>query len=340
MELPMPREAINRVLAIGRHQGMPLTVTYANRHSLEIVDTINDFKDEASNDDSSYVDSEEDDESMISNSDDDVTNDSDSDSDPDDDNGFEGRELPYPQGDRPDRPLHEPDCVDVVPHGDCLDQEDADDEGSIHDGADDEIGRQAEQFSHRQESLDDSAVLEEQSADNSTTVLEEQVANDMEATENQGVHDGQEETEFDCFQDAEARGRNEATIPNAPQLRRQPRSTKRDDYVYSSFAVLLDQIMDRQCFLLSQLSAKAGLKMFGQKGATAMMKELGQLVLRDMIKDVLSREQKQKALRYLMFLKEKRCGHIKGRGCTDGRRGSIRRKRKCHHLQSVLKPCF
>lgn len=34
----------------------------------------------------------------------------------------------------------------------------------------------------------------------------------------------------------------------------------------------------------------------------------------------LSSEQKRKALRCLMFLKEKRCGRIKGRGCADGRK--------------------
>jgi hypothetical protein len=34
--------------------------------------------------------------------------------------------------------------------------------------------------------------------------------------------------------------------------------------------------------------------------------------------DQLTKQQKQKALRYLMFLKEKRCGRIKGWGCADG----------------------
>ena len=33
----------------------------------------------------------------------------------------------------------------------------------------------------------------------------------------------------------------------------------------------------------------------------------------------LTREEKSKALKYLMFLKEKRCRKIKGRGCADGR---------------------
>jgi hypothetical protein len=33
----------------------------------------------------------------------------------------------------------------------------------------------------------------------------------------------------------------------------------------------------------------------------------------------LTAAERKGALRYLMFLKEKRCGKIKGRGCTDGR---------------------
>jgi hypothetical protein len=51
----MPREAINRVSSIGRRQGMPGTITYANRHGLEIGDTINDFEDDSSDSNSSYV---------------------------------------------------------------------------------------------------------------------------------------------------------------------------------------------------------------------------------------------------------------------------------------------
>jgi hypothetical protein len=80
--------------------------------------------------------------------------------------------------------------------------------------------------------------------------------------------------------------------------------------------------MDKQCYLSPQMSAKAGLKMFGHKGTTVIMKELGQLILMDVIKGCLvhqmTHEQKQKALRYLMFLKEKRCRHFIDQDCADG----------------------
>ena len=53
-----------------------------------------------------------------------------------------------------------------------------------------------------------------------------------------------------------------------------------------------------------------------------MKKEMQQLHDRKVMQPVnqkdLSPEQKREALGYLMFLKKKRCGTIKGHGCADG----------------------
>jgi hypothetical protein len=143
----------------------------------------------------------------------------------------------------------------------------------------------------------------------------------------------------------EARGRDQASVQEAPRPKRQTRSTKHEDYVYSSFAVLMDRIMDTECFLSPQMSAKAGLKMFGEKGATAIMKELGQLVLMDVIKGCfahqMTREQKHKALRYLMFLKGNDVGASRVEAVlmvVNNDYTRLRRKRP--HLQSALKLCF
>ena len=77
-------------------------------------------------------------------------------------------------------------------------------------------------------------------------------------------------------------------------------------------------------FVTAQMTAKAGLKYFGQDGADAIMVELEQLLYRKVMDGCkagdLSKEQKKAALKYLMFLKQKRCGKIKGRGCADGRK--------------------
>ena len=74
----------------------------------------------------------------------------------------------------------------------------------------------------------------------------------------------------------------------------------------------------------SQMSLKAGLRTFGSDGMKAVEKEMRQLHDRDVMVQVhkksLTPEQRREALAYLMFLKRKRCGKIKGRGCADGRK--------------------
>ena len=75
--------------------------------------------------------------------------------------------------------------------------------------------------------------------------------------------------------------------------------------------------------VLTQYHANKGLKLYGDAGKNAVLKEMKQLDNMDSIEPVLpndiSIEDKDGVLEYLMFLKEKRCGTIKGRGCADGR---------------------
>ena len=72
-----------------------------------------------------------------------------------------------------------------------------------------------------------------------------------------------------------------------------------------------------------QMPMKKGLKVFGNLGVEAVRKEMQQLhdrgVLKAVYKSDLTWDQVRKALGYLMYLKRKRCGKIKGRGCADGR---------------------
>jgi len=75
--------------------------------------------------------------------------------------------------------------------------------------------------------------------------------------------------------------------------------------------------------MLNQVCIKKGLKKFGEEGNNALLKELSQLHQRDALlpkkKEDMTYEERKKALRYLMFLNEKRDGTIKARGCADGR---------------------
>jgi hypothetical protein len=80
------------------------------------------------------------------------------------------------------------------------------------------------------------------------------------------------------------------------------------------YATLADTVM-------TQHSVKQGLKIFGQAGEDTVISEMQQLHDMECIKlkakYTMTREEKQASLRYLMFLKQKRCGRIKGRGCVD-----------------------
>ena len=72
--------------------------------------------------------------------------------------------------------------------------------------------------------------------------------------------------------------------------------------------------------VMTQYGVKAGLRKFGDKGTAAVLKEVRQLHDMGVVSPVHpTTEQKQMALMYLMFLKEKIVGSIKGRGCADGR---------------------
>ena len=74
----------------------------------------------------------------------------------------------------------------------------------------------------------------------------------------------------------------------------------------------------------AQMSMKKGLKIFGEQGYATVKKEMQQLHDRKVMQPInrkdLSLSQKREALGYLMFLKKKRCGTIKGHGCVDGRK--------------------
>jgi len=74
----------------------------------------------------------------------------------------------------------------------------------------------------------------------------------------------------------------------------------------------------------SQHNIHQGLKIFGKAGENAITTELKQLHSRQVLEpkhgQSLTQKEKDDALPYLMFLKEKQTGQIKGRGCADGRR--------------------
>ena len=75
-------------------------------------------------------------------------------------------------------------------------------------------------------------------------------------------------------------------------------------------------------YLMTQYNLKPGLRKFGERGTKAAVSELTQFYIMGtwavMDPGQLTREDKAKALSSLLFLKEKRCGKIKGRACING----------------------
>ena len=87
---------------------------------------------------------------------------------------------------------------------------------------------------------------------------------------------------------------------------------------YSHLHTVLESTM------MTQYSMKKGIEIFGDAGIEAILKELHQLhdrgVLEPANHTTMTPTERKAALAYLMFLKEKRTGEIKGRGCADGRK--------------------
>ena len=73
-----------------------------------------------------------------------------------------------------------------------------------------------------------------------------------------------------------------------------------------------------------QYGFQKGMKVFKEKGYTATVKELDKNFIGKNVIDMLPARSityamMKMSLTYLMFLKRKRCGKIKARGCADGR---------------------
>ena len=77
-----------------------------------------------------------------------------------------------------------------------------------------------------------------------------------------------------------------------------------------------------QNMLLSHMGVNKGITVFGQKGINTVYKDMQQFHDREVTitnnPSQLTKEERHRALPYLMFLKDKRDSNIKGRVCADG----------------------
>ena len=96
--------------------------------------------------------------------------------------------------------------------------------------------------------------------------------------------------------------------------------------------------------LFTQVSAKEGIKRWGEEAIVAIMKELKQLqdgampgrpVIEPVNYEDLTDEDKEKrTLEAVTVVKQKRCGKIKGRTCADG----SKQRRYLKEFESVASP--
>jgi hypothetical protein len=119
-------------------------------------------------------------------------------------------------------------------------------------------------------------------------------------------------------------GDQEGNVEQEMEQRYGPRSghydlRQRKPRDYSHLFTNVDEAMTTP-----QMSMKQGIRMFGKSGVDAVKKEMQQVHDRNVMlakkATDLTDKQREDALAYLMFLKRKRCGKIKGRGCADGRK--------------------
>ena len=317
--LPMPAEVIQRVHQLAQSQEMQPGLAFGNRDNrILFLDENNELFDD---DDESYEDVQDMDEDLRY--DDDLVEDELAEDDvPDVENVINEPE--------PNQPL---DNLNLEP----LEIQGVGAEANLPDPVDNEQYHDAHEQDSNDSTYDDAL---------------EDVVMDMDADEEDegrelagGVEEENKEeaslTEEDLGMDVDPEQENNNQPENEPRYNLRPNRQRSYAHRYGHSYAAVDKLQhgrydgylrDGILYLVSteinmatpQMPMKKGIKLFGDKGVAAVKVEIQQLhdrgVLRAVHKTDLTWNQVQEALGYLMFLKRKRCGKIKGRGCADGRK--------------------
>ncbi|KAI2497083.1 Reverse transcriptase (RNA-dependent DNA polymerase) [Fragilaria crotonensis] len=160
---------------------------------------------------------------------------------------------------------------------------------------------------------------------------------DENTTLNQGARDNEDAANVEQNQDdTDVQGANVQNVYNLRERRGNTNAFRNAlDNPYNSksyfpptqlhqLAVPIDMQKRVFAFVFTQMSARAGLKKYGQRAVAAMTTEFAQFEDLDVYEVVdpktLTVEEKRAALRALNLLQEKRCGKLKGRTVADGRK--------------------
>ena len=137
--------------------------------------------------------------------------------------------------------------------------------------------------------------------------------------------DGDQSTEGYNLRDRKERGRNFAEAMDEPHSGKSYYPPHQ--FVQAEVPIADMSKTDRERFVfgfvMTQMSAKAGIKKHGRKAEEALMAEFAQLedlsVFEAIDPTTLTSDQRKGALRSINLIKEKRCGRLKGRAVADGR---------------------
>jgi hypothetical protein len=282
--LPMPADVINRVHTLVRRSNASRELTFADRSGDPFLDHDGDDSTDESYDPDNGPDHEDDDSTS--------DNDDDDDNYADIPNAADAIDIPIEGVNRQE--LNE----NISNNEDANNQEDGNDDATNEEDGNDEATN---------EEYGNEAATKEEDGNAADYITEE---NGDEAATNED--DGNEADYADQANTEDTMIEKYGERSGAHNLRtRRPRD-------YSHLHTTLESTM------MTQYSMKKGIKVFGPLGVDAVLKELKQLHDRTVIapKDAakLSREDKQASLQCLVFLKKKRPGVIKARGCADGRK--------------------
>jgi hypothetical protein len=317
-ELPMPQDAITRVGSLGRQPGMPKTLTFADRFGFELPDGDDDVDDDH---DSTFVPSDDgdsdDDASFVSAT---SSHSSDSDDDDDDDDADRGDEIaqPLPGLTAGVNDINIPDHDDNDSDADD-DDNDNEDDGDEDDNNDDDGNEDDDDTDNPAPEINipDTVVSTPPTGPSrSTGVGGRNTGVGIAVHDTQARNTGVGADSLSEENNAAAQAMNERYGARQHDINLRDRKPRNYNHLYDSDHLLatFEEPMG-ELFMTEQMSLKKGLKYFGKKGADAVVSEMRQLDYRNVITPVdgkeLTREQKRRALNYLMYLKQKRCGHQK-----------------------------
>ena len=335
--LPLPQDAVRRVVAIGHQQGMPSVITYANQHGHEICDGLDEiYDDESHMSEYSYHSNDE----VTEDYDDHLSYDTSvgsSEHGPDYHPDANGIPLQVEALNHP----HIGSAPMLVPMPDHIDDQQQP-PNTIMQNHNDPPHDAPSPKAVEAVLIEIPVVGPEEMGHIPGVGIEED--EQIPGVEDDHAHEtaipqDEPETEAECFKQAKDSSGQRAldNDDGHPQRERQSTSDPAYEYIYAiiddldptdAFALkMTDEMDDNITMITGQMSAKKGLRLFGQDGANAIKKELEQLVYRHVMygkhPGQLTRKQQKSALKYLVFLKQKRCGRIKARGCADGRKQRI-----------------